>query len=311
MDRLQRMRNVLSGVPVERPPFTAWVHLGTQHTAPETTAEAHLHFFEAYHLDLLKVMNDSSYPMPRGIETLSSPEQLHALEPFNPAETPFGNQWTVIEILARRMRGVALFVDTVFNAWNTLRRNVVKESIFTLMREAPDELEAALKVVNENLVRYAKGSLERGAAGVFLAVPGGEENLTDAQFERFMKPFDLALLEAVREHGECHVVHAHGSRSCFERISGYPAHVISFDSQGAGPTLSEARQKTAGVLMGGLEFSRFTSQSAAEVRAQVRTAIDAGGQTRFILAPGCSLPTYVYPELMHALTDELHRPRTV
>jgi hypothetical protein len=40
------------------------------------------------------------------------------------------------------------------------------------------------------------------------------------------------------------------------------------------------------------------------VRAQVARALQAGGATGFILAPGCSLPTYTYPPLIRAARDE-------
>jgi hypothetical protein len=40
--------------------------------------------------------------------------------------------------------------------------------------------------------------------------------------------------------------------------------------------------------------------SAKAVREQVAAARAAGGGSRFILAPGCSVPTYSYPPLIHA-----------
>ena len=46
------------------------------------------------------------------------------------------------------------------------------------MAEHPEALEAALRVVNANLIRYAPASLERGAAGIFLSVPATAESLT-------------------------------------------------------------------------------------------------------------------------------------
>jgi hypothetical protein len=57
-------------------------------------------------------------------------------------------------------------VDTVFNAWNTLRRNLVKEAMPRLMTDHPQALKAALQVVNGNLIQYALASLERGTAGL-------------------------------------------------------------------------------------------------------------------------------------------------
>jgi len=199
-------------------------------------------------------------------------------------------------------------VDTMFNAWNTLRRNVVKDAMTALMREHPAELEAALAVVNDNLIRYARASLARGAAGIFLSVPATEESLTREQYERFMRPFDLALLEAIRGRGECHVLHAHGERLYWDRLLEYPVQALSWADLNGGPSIAEARKQTPLTLMAGLDHVRFVDVSATRVREQVRRALAAGGGTRFILAPGCSLATYAYPPLIRAAREESVRP---
>jgi hypothetical protein len=53
---------------------------------------------------------------------------------------------------------------------------------------------------------------------------------------------------------------------------------------------------------------KFVEVSAARVREQVRRALAASGDSRFILAPGCSLATYAYPPLIRAAREESARP---
>jgi uroporphyrinogen decarboxylase len=298
MNKIDRVRAALAGQPVDRPPFTAWYHFGNQHAPAAVAAQVHLDFFAHYDLDLLKLMNDYDYPMPAGMDALATAADLARLEPFDPAGTPLGTQLQAVEIVARSLSGTALFVDTVFNAWNTLKRNLVREAMPALMAEHPEALEAALRVVNGNLVRYAQASLERGAAGIFLSVPATAESLTRAQYERFMRPFDLELLGAIRGRGECHVVHAHGERLYIDRLLDYPAHALSWADLNGGPSIAEARRRTRLTLMTGLDHVKFADLSAPLVREQVRRALAEGGRERFILAPGCSLPTYTYPPLI-------------
>jgi uroporphyrinogen decarboxylase len=169
-----------------------------------------------------------------------------------------------------------------------------------LMAEHPRALEAALGVVNANLIRYAQASLARGAAGIFLSVPATAESLTLEQYERFMRPFDLQLLEAIRGMGECHVLHAHGERLYVDRLLDYPAHALSWADKNGGPSIAEVRHRTAMTLMTGLNHVTFAEESATLVREQVGRVLAEGGNTRFILAPGCSLPTYTYPPLIRA-----------
>ncbi len=82
-----------------------------------------------------------------------------------------GQQLKALELISRALKGKALFVDTVFNAWNTIRRNLVKEAMPKFMAEHPDALVEALKIVNQNLIQYSLASLERGSAGIFFSVP--------------------------------------------------------------------------------------------------------------------------------------------
>jgi len=304
MNKIERVRATLAGRPADRAPFTIWYHFGTQHAPAERAAQVHLEFFDHYDLDLLKLMNDYDYPMPAGMEVVATAEDLSRLAPFDPTETPLGAQLRTVELVAAALRDRALFVDTVFNAWNTLKRNLVREAMPTLMAEQPKALERALGVVNDNLIRYAQASLARGAAGIFLSVPATAESLTLEQYERFMRPFDLAFLDAVRGRGECHVLHAHGERLYFDRLLDYPVHALSWADLNGGPSVAEARRRTPLTLMTGLDHVKFAESSARLVREGVRRALAAGGATRFILAPGCSVPTYTYPPLLRAARAE-------
>jgi uroporphyrinogen decarboxylase len=304
MNKIERVRAALAGRPVDRAPFTVWYHFGTQHAPAERAAQVHLEFFDHYDLDLLKLMNDYDYPMPAGMEVIASAADLAKLQPFDPAKTPLGTQLQTVELVARALRDRALFVDTVFNAWNTLKRNLVREAMPALMAGEPKALEAALGIVNDNLIRYAQASLARGAAGIFLSVPATTESLTLEQYERFMRPFDLQLLQAIAGRGECHVLHAHGERLYLDRLLDYPVHALSWADLNGGPAIAQIRRRSPLTLMAGLDHVKLVESSAGLVRDQVRRALAEAGPTRFILAPGCSLPTYAYPPLIRAAREE-------
>lgn len=307
MTKIERVRAALSGAEPDRPPFALWYHFGLQHAPAERTAEAHLEFFEAYDLDWLKLMNDYSYPMPAGVETLSDPRDLRRVVPFDVHQGPPGEQLKAVGLVARALHGRALVVDTVFDAWNTLRRNVVKGAMEPFMRDHPAELEAALAVVNDNLIRYASASLQAGASGVFFSVPAAEESVTLEQYERFMRPFDLAFLAAIRGLGSFHVLHAHGARLHLDRLLDYPVHAISWADRESGPSLAEMRRRTALALMGGINHVAFPYTAAARIREEVRGAVAEAGRARLFLAPGCAVPTYSFPELIRAAHDAAAR----
>jgi uroporphyrinogen decarboxylase len=300
MNKIERVRAALSGNPVDHSPFTAWYHFGTQHATPEQTAEVHLGFFEAYDFDFLKVMNDYDYPMPEGLETMATAADLKRLSVFDVAKTPMGSQLKALEIIAKKLKGKALFVDTLFTAWNTIRRNLVKEALPGLMADHPRELLDALNVINRNLIQYALASLDRGSAGIFFSVPASAEFITPEQYEKFMRPFDLEFLNAIKGKGEMHILHAHGEKLFFDRLLDYPVQALSWADLNGGPSISAMRKKTSLTLMAGVDHVKFPNISAKIIREQVKSAVAQAGNTKFILAPGCSLPTFSYPPLIKA-----------
>ena len=303
MNKIERLRATLAGQSVDRPPFAIWYHFGNQHASPEWTAQVHLDFFEHYDLDLLKVMNDYDYPMPEGMEVMATREDLKCLRPLDVTRTPLGSQLKALEKIAVALKGKALFVDTVFNAWNTLRRNLVREAMDGLMRDHPEALEAALQVVNDNLIRYALASLERGAAGIFLSVPATAESVTREQYASFMRPFDLQLLNAIQGEGECHILHAHGEKLYLDQLLDYPVRVLSWADLNGGPSIAEVRRRTPLTLMAGIDHVKFPYVSARVHQAQVRASLAQAGSSKFILAPGCSVATYSFPPLIRAARD--------
>ncbi len=303
MTKIERVPATLTGTPDDRLPFAVGDDFVEQHAHPERTAEIHLEFFEAYDLDMLKVMNDYDYPMPEGVENIATREDLKRISPFDVTRTPMGNQLRAIEIIAKALRGKALFVDTVFNAWNTMRRNLAKEALKPLMERHPDDVLAALQVINGNLIQYALASLERGASGIFISVPASAEFITLAHYERFMRPFDLEFLKAIAGQGECHVLHAHGEKLYIDRLLDYSVQAVSWADLNGGPPIPEMRKKTSLTLMAGIDHVKLVNVSAKVTQEQVRAAIAQAGNTGFILAPGCSLPTFSYPPIIKAARD--------
>ena len=75
-----------------------------------------------------------------------------------------------------------------------------------------------------------------------------------------------------------------------------------------GPSTAAPR-RTPLTLITGVDHARFVESSARRAREGVRAALASGGDTRFILAPGCSLPTYAYPPLVRAAREESAKSR--
>jgi uroporphyrinogen decarboxylase len=302
MNKVELVDAVLSGAKVARPPFSLWYHFGVQHGSGERFAEIALEFFEHYDLDFLKVMNDYFYPPPKGMEAVRTREDLRRISRFDVDKCEWREQFAALEIIARRLKGKAYFIDTVFDPWQTLRRNMAGENINGLMEREPEAVLAALEVVTENLIAYCRRSLSIGAAGIFLSIAAAREIVSRAHFLRFVKPFSARLLQAVFGLGRMNTAHIHGEELFFDDVLDLPVHVLSWWDRGPrGPSLEWVKQRFRGCVMGGIDQTIVARRTMAFLRQHVREGLALGGRDRFFLANGCSIDTWVYPGSVHAM----------
>lgn len=309
MNRMERVEAVLSGREADRPPVSMWYHFGVQHGDAETFARATLGYFRHYGFDFLKVMNDYFYPVPPGLDAVSSREDLRRIARFETEESEWKEQLRALSILSRDLSGEAFFIDTVFDPWQTLKRNLACEHLSRLMDEEPEATLSALDTITENLIGYCRKSFSAGSAGIFLSIPAGREILPRSKFLTFVKPFASRLLAAARTLGPMNVAHIHGDDLHFEDCLDLPAQVFNWWDRGpAGPTLAAVKEKFPGCVMGGIDHKIVSRTTRPFLRNHVREARMAAGNRRFFLAGGCSIDTWTFPGALHAIVEAARAP---
>ncbi|MBD3308856.1 hypothetical protein GF339_20790 [candidate division KSB3 bacterium] len=301
MSKKERMDAVFAGEEVDRPPFSLWYHFGLQHMPGEEHAKAQLDFYRAYNLDWLKVMSDYSYPFPEGVTDFTTSADLLKLDRFEIEHSPYGEQLKAIELISQDLQGETICLDTVFNPWNIIRRSLVKDAMGDYMRDEPQALHHALEVVTDNMIAYCQNIIERGADGLFISVPASSEYVSYDEYKTFMEPYDLKLFRSVKGFAPIVIAHIHGNDLYFKDVLAYALDGISWADRAAGPSLAEARQMYDGVLMGGIDHTNFSYTRLSTLQGQVRDALHVGGNRKFILAPGCSVQTYAFPEIIRGV----------
>lgn len=297
MNKKERVEASLAGKPFDRPPVSFWYHFGTQHEGGERIAELELEFLRYYDLDYLKLMNDYYYPMPAGKTELRTAEDLKGIQPLDIMKTPWAEQLKAIDILARELKDEAYFIDTVFDPWQILLRNLVGEHLDELIQNAPDAVLEALETITDNVVAYCREAIRRGAAGVFVSTFSAEKQMPKDVYMRFAYPFVKRIFEELQGHGIMNTIHLHDYGIWVDEMIQVPAQIISYeDTDPSNPTMQELRKKWSGSIMAGMDKNRVTRVTPEAARQNALAGIAAGGPTRFFLAPGCSFPTWMYPE---------------
>ncbi len=305
MDKIERVDRVLNGEVVDRPPLTLWYHFGVQHAGGEQFAKLTLEFFNYYDFDYLKVMNDYFYPPPKGLDAVKTQSDLKRITHFDVEKCDWQEQFRALKYLNAELQGKAYFIDTVFDPWQSIRRNMAGENIEALMADEPEAMLAALDVVADNLIAYCKKSLSLGTAGIFMSMYAGQDLISRENFLRFVKPPAMKIFEAIAGLGKMNTAHIHGEDLFFEDVLDFPVNIFNWWDRGPkGPSLQWVKERIQGCVMGGINQKVVARTTREFLRNHVREGIELGGSTRFFLANGCSSDTWGYPPAMLAMVDE-------
>ena len=296
MTKMQRFRSAIKGEAVDHLPVSMWLHFATEHLSSEETARLHLSYFNTYHWDYLKSMNDYRYPLPAGAdgiarETIDTAEELLAFKPLPMSEPAFANQLACLRILRRELGPDVPIVETLFNSLQTLVRGAGAGAAQVALAN-PRAGHAMLEAVTHTLIDYVQALKEIGVTGLFYSVNGASKSeaggLTAAQFDEFVKPYDLRILQAA--DGLERIGHIHGYQLDFGRVLDYPVEAFSWSHHHTAPSLAEARKLTQAALVGGIDEVAISRQSTAEIAADIEAAVREAGPRKLLIGPGCTVP---------------------
>ena len=299
--------SALKGEEVDRPPFSFWYHFGLQHMPGRKHAEAEIDFYRAYDLDFLKVMSDYPYPLPDGLEALETEADWKRVAPISADDRCWSEQLTALSIISDAIGKEALFIETIFSPWTTARRLGRSGALTVARRQYPETLLAAMDAIATSLADYSRQAVSRGAAGIFLSLGAATEDvMTAEEYEVWGRPFDLKILEAIRE-APFNVLHIHGKRIHFDSLLDYPSSALNWSHFATDPSLKEGKSRSGKTVLGGIDEAVASHVSPPEIAEQVTNAIQEIGTRGLIITPGCSIPTDTQELNLRAVKSALDR----
>jgi uroporphyrinogen decarboxylase len=306
MSKTERVYAALKGEEVDRVPVSAWWHDFAREWSPEDLAETTLEQYRTYDWDYIKVNPRASYfgeafgakyaqregRQPDLIEPgVSSAEHLRRIARQDGVSGVWAEQLEALRLINAGLAGGAPFIQTIFSPLATVSRITGSTKyVQRLMRENPEELLGALDPITDTLAAYSKASLDAGASGIFFATVewGSADVISIEGYDRFCRPFDLRVLEAV-QGAPFNVLHVCRDRNHLTQLRDYPVAALHWDVHGEGnPSLDEILGHR-GAVMGGVSVKAMASGTPEDVDRQARDAIGETGWCCFLLAPGCSI----------------------
>jgi uroporphyrinogen decarboxylase len=313
MTKIERVDAVLQGKEPDRPPVSLWYHFGQQYLSGDAYAKVVLEFFHYYDFDFLKLMNDYYYPVPDGVDEIKTVKDLARIGRVEADRTPWKEQLKAVRAITKDLKKKAYFIDTVFDPWQTLRRNVCGEHLPALAKENPRQLTKALNQVTDTLIDYCRRSIQGGSNGIFLSILASKEGIDRKLFLNFAKPAAMRLLNAIKLLAPMNVVHLHGEKIFLNDVLDFPVPIISYEDRLPGnPKIEEMKQRFTGAVMGGIDNTKVVNKTYAYIKENVREGLRRGGRDRFILANGCSIPSHFDVRALKAIvqTAQEWKPET-
>ena len=309
MTKKEQVLAVLNGERPDEMPCGFWLHFPAGNEYGQAAVDTHLKFFQESGTSLCKIMNENTVPKQTEINCAAD---LNKMKPISHDDPIITREVELVKNICSEMNGEAVMLITVhgiiasaFHALVGVEKNFEENRAILVeyLRENPEGMKHVFGILADYLTILSKECLAAGCDGVYYAALGGEDFLlTDEEFETFVKPYELQILEAAKD-APCNVLHMCKDHLNLNRYKAYDVPVYNWGVFSDNPSLIEGR-KIFGedkVYLGGLDDRDgvLVDGTDEEIIAAVHEIMDTFGDKRWILGADCTLPTDVDLHRLH------------
>ncbi|MCI0405660.1 MAG: hypothetical protein L0Z48_05575 [candidate division Zixibacteria bacterium] len=323
MTAKDRIGALLAGKQPDRTPVVAWRHFYQMEYSPELFVSATVGFQRKFNWDFVKINPRASYH----VEGWGA----QYVPPKNPLDKPqrlsfpvgLPSDWEKIEELPLGSGVLAAELLTVSKICKKLGKSVYKfMTVFSPlsiagdlvgteaqlvrdMQESPLLVQEALEEITKTFVRFSVDCLNAGANGIFFATTewASRNVLTEEDYRKFGRPYDLEVIEAVRGVGGRVILHVCEPNNMLSLFTDYPVDMVNWAAtERSNLTLSEGYNLFKKPVIGGIDHtsSLMLGRKEALVGA-VRPALALLKNLPAVLGPECALPPAMPEENLTAL----------
>jgi uroporphyrinogen decarboxylase len=325
LDKLERIKATLQGQSVDRPPYSFWTHLPGVDLEPQRLAQESAAFAKRFDIDVLKSMPNGLYcvedwgcvcdysEIARGgvakvvVPAVTSTRDWAALEHVDVTQGAFGRE---LEHLARLVElvGPGLPVlATVFSPL-TIAAKLSNDASREHLRQAPDAVIPGLETITAVTCEFARATIARGCAGIFLATQDATHSaFSEADYRKYGEPYDARVIAAAKAAGGWfNAVHAHGEDILFDVIRDYDVEALNWHIGETPPSIAEYRESGGRkAILGGLQRAHLTQKNREGIAADIATALAPNGGRGVIVAPACVIRHPVDAETLLWTADRI------
>ncbi|MBQ1827554.1 MAG: hypothetical protein II712_03390 [Erysipelotrichaceae bacterium] len=341
MNGTQRIRAMINHQPFDRCGVAGWVHMPFVDHSVKDMIRATIHVTEYCNWDFVKIMSTGHFPpeMYGGDITLTKDpthwygtinrypirnlEELKALKVLERDNPIIEREVAIAKGLVEHYKGEKPVIATVFTPLTFLQELMSRgtnDKILPLLQNHPEEMHKALRVVTDSMKIYLDRLCDEAHVdGIFYAHQYiTRKVITPELFDEFCTPYDVELLDYIKDRTWFNVLHVHGeSQLMFDKAMLYDVQAYSWENCVPGipeedvTSVAEVRALTDKVLICGLarHYDYYNDDNNRDelkefFRKRLLTVIRESGDNRVVFAPGCALPMDV-DRYVFTLMDEV------
>jgi uroporphyrinogen decarboxylase len=307
LNKRERIQATLRGEAVDRPPYSFWTHLPGIDLDPQRLAEESAAFAKRFDIDVVKSMPNGLYcvedwgcvcdysDIARGgvakvvVPAVSAARDWATLEHVDVTRGAFGRELTHLAKLVELVGPGVPVLATVFSPL-TIAAKLSNNASREHLEQDADSVMRGLGTIAEVTCEFARAAIERGCAGVFLAMQEATHSaFSEAAYRTYGEPYDRRVIESAKAAGGWfNAVHAHGEDILFDVVKDYPVEALNWHIGETPPSIAAYRDAGgAKPILGGLQRAHLTQKNREGIQTDIDTALAPNGGRGIIVAPAC------------------------
>ncbi len=317
MTKWERVTAAFRGQETDHVPVCMWQHVPQEFWGDDDKfAACQAQFLRDTDVDFMKLSGDKYFGWPSPVlSSIEKAEDLYQLRHLGPDHPYIRGQIDRTRKVVKALEGECPALYLVFAPLSCIRLTIGYPMMMKLIRENPEAMKHACKIVADDLRLLVQGLLqEAGADGIFYSVQNGEvSRFTYEEYRDWVTPGDRMVLDYANSLSTMNAIHFCAWEEESNRLSvweDYKAPVVSWSRWFDIMDIQEAKQHFGCTVWGGFDNrpgSLLYTASRGEIEKETESLIAQGGKRGYILGSDCSIHNELPVERIRWVVDRAHR----
>ena len=304
MTKRERVIKAIRKQDVDFVPSCFSLHFPKDRNSGSAGVKAHLDFFHESDVDIAKIMNENLVPALESGAVF--PGAYSEVRSFDCNSDFISAQLDFTKRILDGLDDIYFTSGTLHGICASALHPIEKSGIdyekardiqLQALRDDEDIALAAFHRIADGLCCLVDGYRKAGVDSVYYAALGGEYRwFTDDEFDKWIRPFDIQIMKAIKDAGMYCILHICKDGLNMQRYQGYGdfADVVNWGVYEVPFSMEAGRALFSDcTIMGGLRNRSgvLVDGTDEEIESEVHSTIEAFGEKGLILGADCTLAT--------------------